>query len=89
MGEIYDFYEGIDKTLELYNFAIKYWYNAKLGVKTKMLYKLSFSLISLIRLEINSAAVVIARTNEIINDLESNTEKEEYEKQNIKVIKIK
>lgn len=75
---IYDFYKGTESIISMYNFAIDYWHNAKPGVKYEGLYSFMFSTLSVVRLEVNSISTIIARTNEIINDLEPGDKKEEY-----------
>ena len=62
----------------MYNFAIDYWATAKVGVKNSFLHQFVLSRLALIRLRVNSISTIIARRNEIINDMEPCDKKEEY-----------
>lgn len=75
---VYDFYKGTESIISMYNFAIDYWHNVKPWIKYNGLYKFMFSQLSIVRLVVNSISTTIARTNEIINDLEPGEKKEEY-----------
>ena len=78
MEIIHDFYVDSEKVIDIYNFAIKYWSDARPGFRVQRLYELDLANVAQIRVIINGCASVIARTNEIINDLESSIEKEKY-----------
>lgn len=80
MEVIHDFYKNLDKVIDIYNFAIEYWSMTKPGIRVQRLYKVELGDLAIFRMNVNSMASSIARTNEIINDLESTIEKEEYNK---------
>ena len=75
---VHDFYEGTEVVSSLYNFLIDYWHGVKPGVDNRCLHTVQITDLALIRLRINAISTVIARTNEIINDLEPCYDREDY-----------
>lgn len=78
MRKVHNFYDYSNLTMDVYNFAIKYWEDAKPNVRVQRIYEVPFSSLALFRVIINGISTTIARTNEIINDLEDEKNREEY-----------